>query len=59
MDKNLERIINLVEELGEKKTTPISMEEYQQIINKGSMLMMSNGIDEALSFIISYFNFIK
>ena len=44
MDKNFIRILNLIEELGSKKKTPITIQEYQDIINKSSNLWMSNGV---------------
>ena len=56
MDKNFERILNLIEESGAKKKTNISIQEYQNIINRSITLWMSNGVDEAFSFIRSYFN---
>ncbi len=59
MNKNFERILNLIEELGSHKKTPITIQEYQSIINKSSALWMSNGVDEAFRFIRSYFNFIE
>ena len=46
MNKNFLRIINL------------TIQQYQDIINKSSNLWMSNGVDEAFRFIRSYFNFI-
>ena len=58
MNKNFLRIINLIEELGSEKKTPITIQQYQDIINKSSNLWMSNGVDEAFRFIRSYFNFI-
>ena len=58
VDKNFERILNLIEESGEKKKTNISIQEYQNIINRSITLWMSNGVDEAFSFIRSYFNFV-
>ena len=58
MIKNFLRIINLIEELGSEKKTPITIQQYQDIINKSSNLWMSNGVDEAFRFIRSYFNFI-
>ena len=58
MDKNFIRILNLREERGSKKKTPITIQEYQDIINKSSNLWMSNGVDEAFRYIRSYFNFI-
>ena len=48
MNKNFLRIINLIEELGSEKKTPITIQQYQDI----------NGVDEAFRFIRSYFNFI-
>lgn len=59
MNKNFVRILNLIEELGSTKKTPITIQEYQSIINKSSALWMSNGVDEAFRFIRSYFNFIE
>ena len=59
MNKNFLRIINLIEELGSEKKTPITIQQYQDIINKSSNLWMSNGVDEAFRFIRSYFNFIE
>ena len=56
MNKNFLRIINLIEELGSEKKTPITIQQYQDIINKSSNLWMSNGVDEAFRFIRSYFN---
>ena len=47
MNKNFLRIINLIEELGSEKKTPITIQQYQDIINKSSNLWMSNGVDEA------------
>ena len=58
VNKNFLRIINLIEELGSEKKTPITIQQYQDIINKSSNLWMSNGVDEAFRFIRSYFNFI-
>ena len=58
MNKNFLRIINLIEALGSEKKTPITIQQYQDIINKSSNLWMSNGVDEAFRFIRSYFNFI-
>lgn len=58
MNKNFLRIINLIEELGSEKKTPITIQQYQDIINKSSNLWMPNGVDEAFRFIRSYFNFI-
>mgnify|MGYP001132661765 CR=1 FL=1 len=51
MNKNFLRIINLIEELGSEKKTPITIQQYQDIINKSSNLWMSNGVDEAFRFI--------
>lgn len=34
MNKNFLRIINLIEELGSEKKTPITIQQYQDIINK-------------------------
>ena len=53
MNKNFLRIINLIEELGSEKKTPITIQQYQDIINKSSNLWMSNGVDEAFRFIRS------
>lgn len=58
MNKNFLRIINFIEELGSEKKTPITIQQYQDIINRSSNLWMSNGVDEAFRFIRSYFNFI-
>lgn len=58
MDKNFLRIINLIDELGSKKKNEIDIKEYQSIINRSITLWMSNGVDEAFTFIRSYFNFI-
>ena len=38
MNKNFLRIINLIEELGSEKKTPITIQQYQDIINKSSNL---------------------
>ena len=41
MNKNFLRIINLIEELGSEKKTPITIQQYQDIINRSSNLWRS------------------
>ena len=40
MNKNFLRIINLIEELGSEKKTPITIQHYQDILNKCPMVWM-------------------